>query len=97
MPTATIASAVTPEQAAQALHERLGSRDEVTPHGSDSLAVKRGSMATATVRLSRDGNATTFRVHGGGLIINRLVNEFGIARTVTAAIQEAFGAARSAP
>ena len=48
-------------------------------------------MASATVRLSRDGNSTTFRVHGGGLIITRLVNEFGIARTVTAAIEEKLG------
>ena len=91
MPTATIAGAVTPEQAARALQEQLGSRYEVTPHGSDSLAVKRGAMASATVRLSRAGDATTFRVHGSGLIMTRLVNEFGIARTVTAAIEEKLG------
>ncbi len=93
MPTATIAGAITPEQAARALEEQLGSRYEVTPHGSDSLAVKRGATASATVRLSRNGNATTFRIHGGGLIISRLVNEFGIARTVTAAIEEKLGSA----
>ena len=92
MPTATIAGAITPEQAARALEEQLGSRYEVTPHGSDSLAVKRGATASATVRLSRNGNATTFRIHGGGLIISP-VNEFGIARTVTAAIEEKLGSA----
>ena len=43
--------------------------------------------------MARDGNATTFRVHGSGLIINRLVNEFGIARTVTEAIKESLGSA----
>ena len=94
MPTATIAGAITPEQAARALQEQLGSRYEVTPDGSDSLTVKRGAMASATVRLSRDGNATTFRVHGGGLIVSRLVNEFGIARAVTTAIEEKLGSGR---
>jgi hypothetical protein len=42
------------------------------------------------VHVARDDNATTFHVHGGGLIIGRIINEFGIARTVTSAIGEAF-------
>ena len=67
----------------------------MTRHGSGSLTVKRGSLAFATVSLRRDGDATTFRVHGGGLIIGRLVNELGIARTVTAAIREISGPARA--
>jgi hypothetical protein len=50
-------------------------------------------MAFATVRLGRDGDVTTFHVHGGGLIIGRIVNEFGIARTVTGTIKETFGPA----
>jgi hypothetical protein len=29
-------------------------------------------MPTVTVRLDRDGNATTFHVHGGGLVISRM-------------------------
>jgi broad specificity phosphatase PhoE len=53
----------------------------VTQHGSGSLSVRHGPMAFATVRLGRDGDATTFHVHGSGLVINRIVNEFGIART----------------
>jgi hypothetical protein len=40
--------------------------------------------------LDRDGNATTFHVHGGGLVISRMVNEFGIAKKVAATIEEAF-------
>ena len=47
--------------------------------------------AFATMRLYHDGDATGFRVHGGGLIIGRVVNEFGVARTVTEAIRAAFG------
>jgi hypothetical protein len=45
---------------------------------------------TATVHLDQDGNATTFHVHGGGLVISRMVNEFGIAKKVAAAIEEVF-------
>ena len=93
MPSATIPRAITPQQAADALKEQLGSGYKVTPHGDKSLAVKHGGLAFATVHLARDGNATTFRVHGSGLIINRIVNEFGIARTVTEALRESLGSA----
>ena len=54
------------------------------------LPVKHGTLAFATVRLAQEGSITTFRVHGGGLIIGRIVNELGIARTVTAAIKETY-------
>jgi len=43
--------------------------------------------------MAPDGNATAFHMHGGGLIIARIINEFGIARTVTAAIRESLGSA----
>ena len=56
---------------------------------SARLTVSRGA-AFASVRLARDGNTTTFRVHGRGLLVGLMVNELGIARTVTAAIKEAF-------
>ncbi len=93
MPSATIPRAITPQQAADALKEQLGSGYKITPHGTSSLTVKHGGLAFATVRMARDGNATTFRVHGSGLIINRIVNEFGIARTVTEALKESLGSA----
>ncbi len=54
------------------------------------LKVKQSAASTATVHLDQDGNTTTFHVHGGGLVISRMVNEFGIAKKVAAAIQEAF-------
>jgi len=44
------------------------------------------------VQLDQDGNATTFHVHGGGLVISRMVNEFGIAKKVASTIEEAFAA-----
>jgi hypothetical protein len=93
MPSATIPRAVTQQDAAEALRQQLGSRYKVTPHSRDKLTVSHGGLAFATVHLAPDGNATTFHVHGGGLIVGRLVNEFGIARTVTAAIKESLGSA----
>ena len=92
MPTVTVQGSATLQQAATALHDNLGSRYEVTTHGSgtqEALKVKQSAASTATVHLDQDGNATTFHVHGG-LVISRMVNEFGIAKKVAAAIQEAF-------
>jgi hypothetical protein len=93
MPTATIPRAITPQQAAAALQAQLGSGYKVTPKSGDSqdkLAVRHGA-AFASVRLARGENATTFRVHGRGVLVGLIVNELGIARTVTAAIKESLG------
>ena len=93
MPTVTVEQPVTLQQAAAALKDKLGSRYEVTTHGSgaqEALKVKQSAASTATVHLDRDGNATTFHIHGGGLVISRMVNEFGIAKKVAATIEEAF-------
>jgi hypothetical protein len=93
MPTVTVEGSVTLQQAATALQGKLGSRYEVTTHGSgaqEALKVKQSAASTATVVLDQDGNAITFYVHGGGLVISRIVNEFGIAKKVAATIAEAF-------
>ena len=93
MPTVTVAGNVTLQQTATALQSRLGSRYEITTHGNgaqQALRIKQSAAATATVHLDRDGNATTFHVHGGGLVISRMVNEFGIAKKVATTIAEAF-------
>lgn len=81
---------------AKVLRERLGTRYEITTHGTgsqESLKVKQtDALRTfATVRMERGGNATVFNVHGGGSVILRMINELGIAKMVTAAIKEAFG------
>jgi hypothetical protein len=91
MASTTIPRAITRQEAADKLQKQLGSRYEVSPHGDDALTVKQGIMTYATVHLGQDQDATTFRVHGGGLIIGRLINELTIARTVTAAIKESLG------
>jgi hypothetical protein len=96
MPTVTIEEPVTLQDAASALQEKLGDRYQVTTKGSGSegeVKVKQSAATTATVHLSRDGDATTFHVHGGGLVITRMINEFGIAKKVAATIKQAFGTA----
>ena len=93
MPTVTVEASVTLQQAATVLQDKLGSRYEVTTHGSgaqQALKIRQSAASTDTVHLDQDGNATTFHVHGGGLVISRMVNEFGIAKKVAAAIEEAF-------
>ena len=92
MPSTTIPRAITRQEAAEKLQKQLGSRYEVSRHGSDALTVKQGVMTWANVHLNQDGDATTFHVHGGGLIIGRLINELSIARTVNTAIKESLGA-----
>jgi hypothetical protein len=94
MPTVTVEEPVTLQEAAEVLQEKLGDHYEVTTRGTGAegeLKVKQSAAATATVHLTRDGNATTFVVHGGGLVITRVVNEFGVAKKVAAKIKEAFG------
>ena len=93
MPTVTVERSVTLQEAATALEDKLGSRYEVSTHGSgarEALKVKQSAASTATVHLDQSGDTTTFHVHGGGLVVSRMVNEFGIAKKVAAAIQEAF-------
>ena len=94
MPTVTVEKPVTLQQAATALQGKHGSRYEITTHGAgaqEALKVEQSAAATAIVHLDRDGNATTFHVHGGGLVISRMVNEFGIAKKVAATIEESLG------
>jgi hypothetical protein len=94
MPTATIPRAITQQETAEALRQQLGSGYKITPHSQDKLTVSRSGLEFATVHLAhQDGNATTFHVHGSGLILGRIVNEFVIARTVTTAIKESLRSA----
>jgi hypothetical protein len=91
MPTVTIDKPVSLEDAAKAVQDKLGSRYEVTTRGSEELKVKQSAATTATVHVSRDANATTFDVHGGGLVITRMINEMGIAKKVAETIKDALG------
>jgi hypothetical protein len=93
MPTITIKKSVTIQELADALQGKLGDRYEITRHGQgaqEGLKVKQSAAALATVHMDHDGNDTTIHVHGGGLVISRMINEFGIAKKVAAAIEDAF-------
>jgi hypothetical protein len=94
MPTVVIDRAVTINEAAAVLQKKLGDRYQVTTRGTgtqEALRVRKSATALADVRLSPAGTTTTFRVHGVGLIVTRLINELGIAKRVAAAIEDAFG------
>jgi hypothetical protein len=93
MPTVSVERSVTIQDTLEALKKTLGDRYEITSHGQgaqEALKVKQSAAALANVHLDHDGNTTTFHVHGGGLVISRMINEFGIAKKVAAAIEEAF-------
>jgi len=93
MPTVTVNRPVTLQGAAQTRRERLGSRYDVTLHGTDAnggLKVRQSAAASATVHLEHDRDATMFHVHGRGLVISRMVNGFGIAKRVITAIGDTY-------
>ena len=93
MPTVTIDRSVSIQDTAEALRKGLGDRYEITTHGDgaqEALKVKQSAAALATVHLNQEGTTTMFHVHGGGLVISRMINEFGIAKRVAQAIDEAF-------
>jgi hypothetical protein len=95
MPTVTIEKSVTIQDTSEALKQKLGARYEITTHGQgaqEALKVKQSAASLANVHLEAGDNTTTFHVHGGGLVISRMINEFGIAKRVAQAIEEAFKA-----
>ena len=88
MPTTTIARPnVSRDEAMDALRTQLGSDFKVKPGSNDAVfSVEKGTLSGAKVHIKSDAGATQFHVHGTGIIIGRIVNEFGIARKVASAI-----------
>lgn len=100
MPTVMIPREIHEQEAAVALSRQLGNEYTVTPlqrGNREGVRVQRGAMSTATVHLHPMGSETKLKVHGGGIIIGRLVNEMAIARTVASAAREAFGTSEEGP
>jgi signal-transduction protein with cAMP-binding, CBS, and nucleotidyltransferase domain len=93
MPTVTTAkSDITTDDAVSALQAQLGSKYTVSAKDSGTrqvLSVKQSALAFASVHMVQEDGVTKFHVHGGGLIIGRIVNELSIARKVAAAIKAA--------
>ncbi len=96
MPSVTVQRAdVTSDEAIEALRGQLGDHYTVTRsnRSDDLFTVKSGTMTYAHVHVHREPGATKFRVNGGGIIIGRIINEFGIARRVAVAIRQSPGLA----
>jgi hypothetical protein len=93
VPTVIIDRSLSVQDTAEALQQKLGDRYEITTHGQgpqEALKVKQSAAAIATVHLDKGDDTTTLHVHGGGLVISRMINEFGIAKRVAQAIEQAF-------
>jgi hypothetical protein len=96
MPHVTIARPnVTIDEAAEALRKELGDGYEVSVEGSSPgrLKVSSGALAWANVHRKDESGATGFSVHGGGIIIGRIINELTLARKVAAALETGLGGA----
>ncbi len=93
MSSITINRRVTLEDAVRGLQQELGDQYKVSPSRNDDHEKIRVSHALqmATVHLVPKGEVTTFKVHGGGIIINRIVNELGFSRRVCRAIGDSVG------
>jgi hypothetical protein len=91
MPSVTINRGdVALDSAATALRRTLGDRYTVTARDGSrpSLKVSASPLSFANVRVSHQADATHFRVHGGGILIGRVINECTIARRVAAALRQ---------
>jgi hypothetical protein len=88
MPTVTISRAdISRDEAMQAITQQLGSEYKVKPgHNPEVFTVERGAMSGARVHMKASAGSTQFHVHGTGIIIGRIINEFVMARRVAAAI-----------
>jgi hypothetical protein len=95
MPTVTThGTEVTTEQTVNALQAQLGDKYQVFAKDNPNrevLSVKQSTLSFASVHVVREDGVTKYHVHGGGLLIGRLVNELGIARKVADAIKSAPG------
>jgi hypothetical protein len=82
----------------EAVRQQLGGDYKVKAGGNPEVfSVEKGTLSGAKVHMKPQDGATAFHVHGTGIIIGRIVNEFGIARKVAAAIgQTSLGQAGSA-
>src|ERR1700753_4487793 len=98
MPTVTVPQTVSRDAAMQADRQALGSDYKVKAGNTpDVFSVERGTLSGAKVHLKSTGGSTALHVHGTGIIIGRIVNEFGIARKVGSALGSASLGRRAAP
>ena len=78
---------VTPGEVVSVLSRRLGPGYQVESNGGRRVTIKKSSLMYASVSISEQPGASLFGVHGGGLLLLRLVNTFGTARRVADALR----------
>jgi hypothetical protein len=80
------------EDAAAALRRELGDGYTVAVEGSGrGLKVSTGTLSYANVRMKDEPGGVDFSVHGGGIVIGRIVNELTLARKVAGALRKGLG------
>ncbi len=71
----------------EAVRQQLGGDYKVKPGSNANVfSVERGTLTGAKVHIKSADGATSFHVHGTGIIIGRIINELGIARKVASAL-----------
>jgi hypothetical protein len=78
---------VTPGEVVSVLSRRLGPGYQVESNGGRRVTIKKSSLMYASVSISDQPGASVFGVHGGGMLLLRLVNTFGTARRVADALR----------
>lgn len=78
---------VTPGEIVTVLSRRLGPGYQVERNGDHRVTVRKSPLMYASVSISDQPGASVFGVHGGGLLVLRLVNTFGTARHVADALR----------
>jgi hypothetical protein len=78
---------VTSGELIMVLSRRLGPAYQVHDNDHGRIIVRKGPVAYATVAIANTPGASVFRVHGGGLLVLRVVNTLGTARHVAEALR----------
>lgn len=90
MPNVTVPGVITSENVESVLQRELGGRlivERPQDEAPNRLVARFSELTYANVRLDPHDSDTTFHVHGGGFLIGRAINEFGIAREVATVLK----------
>jgi hypothetical protein len=90
MPTVPVKPGTTEAEVVSALQDALGSDYSVSAKESSKeiIQVEKSALSTAHVKLERTPTETKAHVHGGGIIIGRIINELVLANKVAKAIKD---------
>ena len=93
MSTMKVSGELTAEEVKQALTAALGPSYKVTIKSDSMLHVSRGGSNMAMVHISWSPGHTSFRVHGHGIVVLRLIDALTITPKVRHALEHAFAGA----